>query len=768
MDIDKFNLALAFETPGVRLMQHNNEGEMPLFPPTTLRKMARRRLKRQLTDISHWPYERTQSFVSKLEVQGEELKIRNEHLLLAKTRVDIARDIAQYRYRDLFENALVGYLILDSEGCIQEANRAAVVLLETTKSAVIGQPFSTFVAASFQEALHHFCLVLITTQVAQTIELKLTKNGAITSTVIIEGVVEPNATYGDYRVRCALIDITERKGAEDKLRIADRVYESIADAVVITDPTGYIKTVNQAFTRITGYSESDTAGVILSNLVKPRRSGKTFYQEVRSSIDNDGFWQGEISSRRKSGEIFAGWLTAYRLDDDQNQPLSIVIIFSDISQLKSAQRKNEYLTSYDPLTGLPNRRLFQERLQQAILQARYDARQVALLVLCPDFFQKINDTFNHEVGDAVLVQMASKLAKLVRKIDTTARLGGDQFAVILNDITSEEAGFISRRLVMEVADAVEIQQKKQRITLSAGMALYPQDGEDAYSLYQAASIAMRRAQEEGRNQLRLYESALHRRLLEESAIEEGLYRALANEELRLVYQPQFDAHNPERLVGAEALLRWQDPEKGAISPGQFIPIAERSTLISALTWRVITLLCRQVNAWQSDGLKVPQISFNVSPLDFKEKSFAATLFQMMDQHGVTADQLKIELTESALTEYSDLVQKEIHSLHAYGIDLSIDDFGTGYSSLSNLKWLPLTELKIDKSFVDGLGANAHDNAIAGASLAMAQALGLRTVAEGVENAQQLAWLQANGCDRIQGFLLSRPLEVQDFQNLLTS
>ncbi|MDR5898504.1 EAL domain-containing protein [Halomonas vilamensis] len=562
------------------------------------------------------------------------------------------------------------------------------------------------------------------------------------------------------------MDITERRRAEDQLRIAARLFDDADEAIVVTEPSGRIQSINRAFTRITGYTESDALGTALGDLLRSGRHSQLFYEEMWEGLNTRGLWQGEIMNRRKSGDIYTEWLTINRIDDDEGQAEYFVAVFSDITEIKNSHSKIEYLAHHDVLTGLPNRRLFQDRLMRAIARARHDKGEAALLFLDLDYFKTTNDTLGHEVGDKLLIRAAARLRELVRDADTVARIGGDEFTVILPNCGFEEAGAIAKRLVADFAGVFLIDDRCLQVTLSAGLALYPQDGDDVDTLSRAADMAMYRAKEDGRNRLRLYDLALHQRFLEETALEEALRRALDNNELRLVYQPQFDAKDPTRLAGAEALLRWQDPEKGPISPGQFIPLAEKSDLITKLGRQVVALVCEQVGTWRAAGLNPPPISFNVSPKDFRGGQLASDLLRTMAQHGVTASQLQVEFTEGTLTGGADVVLKQVQELHEAGIDLAIDDFGTGYSSLINLKRLPLAELKIDKAFVDGLGKSEHDEAIALASLSMARAFGLRTVAEGVETPSQLAWLQAHGSDRIQGFLLARPLEAEDFSALL--
>ncbi|GEN27020.1 hypothetical protein HVA01_06660 [Halovibrio variabilis] len=734
------------------------------FSSKALRDAAHHRLNQGLTDVSDWTGRDIQSLVSELELHQEELRIQNEELKQARDRLEIARENAQNCYRDLFERAPMGYLLLDAQGRIEEANQAANQLLAPGTD-LSGQLLSAFVASESQDALHLHRRAIASATTTQAVDLTLARDEQATWTVRMESVMEPTTGLGGARFRCALIDITERRKTEDKLRVAARVFEEIGEAIVVMDAAGRIQSINEAFTAITGYTESDALGVIMSGLVRSERQGQVFHKKMWESLNNRGFWQGEIWDRRKDGEIYPEWLTINRIDDD-GEPRNLVAVFSDISQIKNSQRKIEYLASHDALTGLPNRRLFQERAQEAIAQAQRRGGQAGLLFLDLDNFKDINDTLGHEVGDELLVRVAAQLREWVRDEDTVARFGGDEFTVVFTDCDAEKAGFIAQRLVAGLAGTFEVRGRHLRVTTSAGLALYPQDGEDVVSLCQAADMAVYRAKGDGRNRLRLYDTALHQQLLEDRAIEQALRRALTNGGLRLVYQPQFAASDPTRLVGVEALLRWQDPELETISPERFISIAERSDLITELGWRVQALLCTDLQQWLTAGLEPPVISFNVSPKAFRDGQFSSQLEEIMSQHGILPGQLQVEFTESTLAGHSDLVLDEIDKLHASGIELSIDDFGTGYSCLINLKRLPLAELKIDKSFVDGLGENEHDEAIARATLYMAEAFGLRTVAEGVETQQQLAWLQAHGCDRIQGFLLARPLEADDFRSML--
>ncbi len=560
-------------------------------------------------------------------------------------------------------------------------------------------------------------------------------------------------------------DVTEMRLAEEQLRIAARVFDQSGEAIVVTDPKGIILTINPAFTRITGYEASEAVGKPIS-LLKSGRQSQEFYTQMWHELIEHGHWQGEIWNKRKDGTIYPEWLTINRLDDASGQPEYFVAVFSDITQIKSAQRKAEYLATHDALTGLPNRALFHDRLRHALARARREKHQVALLFIDLDNFKTINDTLGHDTGDALLKEAAERLRRSVRDVDTVARLGGDEFTAILAQSDAKSAAEVARRIIDELAASFLVAGRDLFVSASVGIALFPDNGADSSELIKAADTAMYRAKELGRNRFEFFERELGVRLMKRSALEAALRAALERDDrLRLVFQPKYRLSD-RKLVGAEALLRWQDPELGNVSPGEFIPIAEGSGLILQLGQYVRDRLARQLREWLDLGLKPLPVACNVSPRCVREPGFAAMFLDPFDAAGIDHALVVVEITESALLEHGENVQKNLLTLAAAGLRLAIDDFGTGYSSLSNLKRLPLNELKIDKSFVDGLGSDPNDEAIALAILGLAQALGLQTVAEGVETQQQLAWLEAHGCDIAQGYLLGKPLEAEVFEDLL--
>ncbi len=560
-------------------------------------------------------------------------------------------------------------------------------------------------------------------------------------------------------------DVTLARHAEEQLRITARVFDQAGEAILVTDPAGIIQTINPAFTRITGYSREEALGRPIK-MLKSGNHSPPFYAAIWEALLGRGFWQGEIWNRRKNGEIYPEWLTINRVDDGNGALQHFVAVFSDITSIKDSQRKVEYLATHDTLTGLPNRALFHDQLRHALARARRDKSRVALMFIDLDHFKSINDNLGHDAGDELLRQAALRLKALVRDVDTVARLGGDEFTAVLQDADDEVANQVGRRILDDLATAFDIGGRSLFVSASVGIAFYPEDGGDSATLIKAADNAMYRAKEQGRQRLEFFKPEMHDRLLKRAALETALRAALQQNRLRLVYQPQFGLGKGRPLVGAEALLRWRDPDLGDISPVEFIPIAEASGLILEVGRVVSQLLTRQLASWRGLGLVPPPVATNVSTRCIREPDFAEQFLGQLAAEGVPAAQLVIEITESALLESSIQVQDNLAHLHRAGLGISIDDFGTGYSSLSYLKRLPLSELKIDKSFVDGLGLDREDEAISRAVLAMAQALGLKTVAEGVETERQLAWLGQYACNSVQGFLLAKPLEAEAFEDLI--
>ena len=561
-------------------------------------------------------------------------------------------------------------------------------------------------------------------------------------------------------------DVTQMRHAEEQLRITARVFEQAGEAIVVTDQKSIIQTVNAAFTSITGYASDEAVGQNIGHLLKSGRHRKEFYVALWRTLGEHGFWQGEIWNKRKNGDIYPQWLTINRVNDGGGAIEHYVAVFSDISSIKDSQRNAEFLATHDTLTGLPNRTLFHDRLRHGLSQARRNKQRTALLFIDLDNFKVINDTVGHDVGDDLLKQAAQRLRAVVRDVDTVARLGGDEFTAILSNCDHAIANQIAQRIIDDLATSYQIESRSLYVTASVGVAFYPEDGTDSGTLIKAADTAMYRAKEAGRNRIAFFKPEMHTRLLKRTAIESGLRDALGQGRFALAFQPKFSVETPHRLLGAEALLRWNDPVLGQVSPAEFIPVAESSGQIREISRFVVTSLLQHITAWQAAGLRVPRIAFNASARNLHESDFGASLITQLQDQQVNSSLIQVEITEGTLLENNTVVINNLQVLHGTGIGISIDDFGTGYSSLAYLKRLPLNELKIDKSFVDGLGTDRGDEAITVAILGLAKALGLHSVAEGVETEGQLAWLRAHGCEIVQGYLFSKPVDPAIFEDLL--
>jgi diguanylate cyclase (GGDEF)-like protein/PAS domain S-box-containing protein len=554
-------------------------------------------------------------------------------------------------------------------------------------------------------------------------------------------------------------DITERKHTEEELRLSAAVLEHIADGVMVIDPNGKIVAVNQAFTQITGYTESESLGQH-SSLTRSNRHDEAFYEALWRDLANTGFWRGEIWNTRKNGEVYPEWLTVSAVRDDQGVVTHYVGVFSDITKAKESQDKLDHLAHHDPLTALPNRLLFHDRLQHAMQQAGRNKQQLAVLFIDLDRFKNVNDTLGHHVGDELLKQVASALEAQLREGDTLARLGGDEFIVLLENVDGAfGAGHVAGKLVSMFERPFIVSDYELFVTCSVGVSLYPQDSSDLNMLIRNADVAMYQAKARGRNGFQFYAPSMTGEGVERLRIEAMLRRSIEKNEIFLHYQPQVEI-DTGRLIGVEALVRWQNAELGLVPPGRFIPLAEDTGFINQLGKWVMVEACRQMVRWQEAGLVVPKIAVNLSVRQFERGSIAGMVAQVLRETGLEADRLQLEVTESVIMNTGDALEF-INDLHDIGVGLAIDDFGTGYSSLAYLKQLPVETLKIDRSFIKDISTDANDEAITVAIIQLGKSLNLSVIAEGVETEEQAAFLLRHGCNRAQGYFFSSPAAPED-------
>jgi len=565
-----------------------------------------------------------------------------------------------------------------------------------------------------------------------------------------------------------ITDITKHKQTEVDLRIAATAFE-LQDAMLVTDANNVILKVNQAFTRITGYSADEVIGKT-PNLLSSGQHDKTFYSSMWESINRTDAWQGEIWNRRKNGEMFPEWLiiTAVKEPDEKNEHVNnYVASFSDITSRKAAEEEIKQLAFYDPLTQLPNRRLLQERLKHSIDVERRVGKRLALLMLDLDRFKAVNDSLGHLAGDELLQQVAVRISARLRDVDMVARLGGDEFVVLLEDIAhAEDAARVAAEIIFVLGKPFQLTQSNDvQIGASIGISLYPEHGASYEMLMDHADAALYQAKDQGRGCYAYFSEDQTLAARERIALETRLRRAIEQGELRVFYQPQVDIESG-RIVGAEALVRWQDPIEGLIPPLRFIPIAEETGLILEIGAWVLRETCRQGRLWLDAGLPPLTLAVNVSPQQFRRGDISALVATTLNETGFPAEYLELEMTESGLMENQDNVMALLNKLRSQGIRLAIDDFGTGFSSLAYLKHFPLDVLKIDKSFIDDIPNLQDDMEIAATIIAMGHILGFKVLAEGVETPEQLAFLREKKCDSYQGYIKSPPVPAKAFALLL--
>ncbi len=565
-----------------------------------------------------------------------------------------------------------------------------------------------------------------------------------------------------------ITDITQQKQDEANLRIAATAFE-LQDAMLVTDANRVILNVNQAFTKITGYSAKEAIGKT-PQILSSGRHDRDFYAAMWESINSTDAWQGEIWNRRKNGEVYPQWLiiTAVKEPYDiSRQVNNYVASFSDISSRKAAEEEIKQLAFYDPLTQLPNRRLLQEQLKHSIEIERRDGKKLALLMLDLDRFKQVNDNFGHLTGDELLHQVGVRMLARIRDVDLVARLGGDEFVVVLEDIVRpEDAARVANEIISVLSKPFYLASGTDvNIGVSIGISLYPEHGDNYGALMSAADAALYQAKDQGRGCYSYFSEELTLVARERIALEARLRRAIEHRELRVFYQPQVDIASGF-IVGAEALVRWQDPVEGLIQPLRFIPIAEETGLILQVGEWVLRETCRQGRQWLDEGLQPITLAVNVSPQQFCRGDLSNLVATCLSETGFPAEYLELEMTESGLMEKKDDVLALLNELRSHGVRLAIDDFGTGFSSLAYLKHFPLDVLKIDKSFIDDIPYLKEDMEIAATIISMGHILGFKVLAEGVETPEQLTFLQEKKCDSYQGYIKSPAVPAEAFVELL--
>lgn len=555
-------------------------------------------------------------------------------------------------------------------------------------------------------------------------------------------------------------EIAERERAEEGLRLSAKVFENTIEGVIITDAETRILAVNRAFIQVTGYEFEDVQNQTPRILQSGRHDGR-FYAEMWESLQQNGQWVGEIWNRRKNGEIYPERLTIGVVRDAGGNVGHYVGVFSDISDIIRSQERLDYIAHHDLITDLPNRLLFNHRLKQSLALAQRNGWQVAVIFIDLDHFKNVNDTLGHDLGDELLKKVADELKFHVRESDTLARIGGDEFILLLDEIeVPRYAGEIAEKFLTLLNKAFMVSGHEIIISASIGVSFFPSDGLDAITLVKNADTAMYHAKTHGRNSYHLYSHEMSKYAHERVHLEALLRRSIDRGELSVHYQPQVDLITGQ-LVGAEALARWNSPELGSVAPDRFIPIAEDIGFISTLGEWVLLTACRQVREWENRGFSLPGISVNLSAKQLEHGNIVDIVNHVLAETGLSPLRLELEVTESAIMKNKQALDL-LEDLRALGVNLSVDDFGTGYSSLSYLRRLPIQKLKIDRSFITDVTAEPGREAIVRAIIALANALGLNTVAEGIETEEEAQFLISEGCRQAQGYLYGRPLPPEEF------
>ncbi|MGB5062205.1 MAG: PAS domain S-box protein, partial [Candidatus Competibacter sp.] len=555
-------------------------------------------------------------------------------------------------------------------------------------------------------------------------------------------------------------DLTAQKQGRERLRLVASVFESAAEGIVITDPDQTILAINPAFSEITGYPAEEVLGR-RPNLIQSGRHDAAFFQQMWRGIEQTGKWRGEIWNRRKNGEVYPELLSVSTVKDPAGCVTHYVGVFTDIAAIKNFERQLIFLAHHDPLTELPNRVLFNDRLTHGILHAARDGTCLAVLFIDLDHFKNVNDTLGHQFGDQLLQMVAGELRKPIRACDTLARLGGDEFILLIEDIGShQDATMVAHKLLAIFEKPFLLAEHEIHISASIGISYYPADGQDCGELMKNADAAMYQAKAQGRNNYHLYAREMTAHALDRLRLEAMLRRSVKNDELLIYFQPQVDMASGT-LIGAEALVRWNHPELGLVLPGNFVALAEETGFIVTLGAWVLRESCAKLQAWRAAGYRIDKISVNFSIRQFERGGMTGLIETVLAENGLPPECLEIEITESFIIKAEDAF-RFLGDLRTLGVHLAVDDFGTGYSSLMYLKRLPIQRLKIDRSFVADIGRDANNEAIIRAIIMLAGNLGLSVIAEGVETEMQADFLLREGCPHGQGYYFDRPLPEDEF------
>jgi len=669
----------------------------------------------------------------------------------------------QERLVGVMQNSPMLISIKDTAGQYQFVNRAFESTFDLEQSTLIGktdtQIFPEDVAILFEKL--HFDV--LHKKVRIEVEERIT---IANKHYWFDFICYPlNDDKGSVKAVCSqLINVTERRELDEQKKLTATFFDAASEGILITDIQQKIIKVNPAFTKVTGYE----AGEVIGQTPRILSSGKqdaAFYQAMWNELNAHSWWQGELWNRNKNGSIYLEWLTINAVRNEKGELTNYIAIFSDITLIKASQERLEYMVAHDELTSLPNRNELKGRMAQAYARAKRHSSTFTLMFMDLDNFKNINDNLGHEAGDSLLQQVAERLNDCVRAEDTVARIGGDEFNVLLEDVSETQIANSAQRILDHISKPYLLKGQQVFVSSSIGIAVYPKDAEDLETLTKNADSAMYQAKDKGKNSYQFFTSDLKEQIGHRINIENALHKAIAADELKLVYQPEFNLQTGA-LIGAEALLRWNSLSYGAVSPAEFIPIAEESDLILQIGEWVIERSAAQLDKWRKNGTPLPGTLFvNVAPRQLMRQPLLAIITRQLQKYRLPKRSIGIEITERTLMNSSEEIAEKLHKIELEDIPIAIDDFGTGYSSLSYLKKFPIAFLKIPNQFVDGITKDESDKAIATAIHGVSVALNLKTIAEAIETQEQLHVLQEIGCHSGQGYLLGKPVDPETFAQL---
>ena len=699
---------------------------------------------------------------SLIEINGNQLILSVVRDISERKRMENELAAKESRYRGIIETSPEGFWVVDMQGRLLEVNDAYVALSGYSREELLAMSIPDLEAKEDPEETAAHIENVMKNGYDRFESLHKTREGKIWPVEVAVSFWPMEG--GRFFVFCR--DITERRHREEEQRLAMTVFRNIGEGMTVTDSENRVVAVNPAFTHLTGYSAEEMMGRNPSLLSSGHHDGE-FYRQMWKTLDETGQWQGEVWDRRKDGELIAKWLTISTIYDEAGSVHQRVALFSDITQKKQSDEMLWRQANFDPLTQLPNRRMFREQLEQQIRKTHRSGASLALFFIDLDRFKEINDTLGHHVGDELLVEAAKRIMSCVRESDTVARLGGDEFTVILGELSDRaRIDHAAQNIIARLAEPFQLGSEIAYVSASVGITLYPDDADSAHNLIKHADQAMYEAKSRGRSRFSYFTPQLQEEAMKRLKLTTDMRNALAKEQFRVHFQPIVDLATGN-IHKAEALLRWEHPEQGMVSPMDFVPLAEETGMINEIgdwVFREAASLTKRLQA----SSPAFQISVNASPVQFHSTlDHFGEWPNYLKQLGLGGSSIAVEITEGLLLETNSSATDRLHAMREAGLQISLDDFGTGYSSLSYLKQYPIQYLKIDHSFVRDMTTDPNDEALCEAIVVMAHKLGLKVIAEGVETTQQRDLLVAMGCDYAQGYLFSKALPAEAFAKLMT-